>query len=278
MRSTNMKSSLLLTACALFCLEASSVLAFPRASSSSSSMSSSSSSSSSSRAPSKRGLVACPPVVAYKDTAQLVTTKTARSKAAPVLCFRDEKSAKARGFKVQKELQKKNITGWYRVKLNKKIDDCKSTGLGNGPALFVQINQKKTGVWADFCPSVGRLVGVSRDGGINVTQTEVSRFGLNPLNCTDGIVEVTQSFEMVPVVDGVGAYSARYTTVQRCPNVEESDRTCTSDFRGIVFPETHPLWPAVDPRVEMMGKLCSKALTTCEECHDELKGVFPPAE
>ena len=218
------------------------------------------------------GTLACPPIVADTQSGEFQKT-TSAGKNRRYECFKSSTQAKKKGYLSLNSLNSKDFTGWWRLRLKSVNDSCAVTPNGVGPALFIQIIQTGSAVFADFCPSLGRETGVRNDNGISTQRTEIVKEYENPLGCADGLVEVSENLELARVVDGSMLYSARFVTVRRCPGTDEGARSCASDFIGEAFPETHKIWPVVDPNASTMKNGCSVALTRCVECHENLKDL-----
>ncbi len=225
------------------------------------------------RAEAKAGSAgSCPTVIADRATGQFERTNR-KDKPSRYECFPNAAKAKKKGYLNLKSLQEKDFTGWWRLSLKSVKDSCGDSHKGVGPALFVQVIQSESAVFADFCPSLGRQSGVRNDSGVITQRTEVLKELDNPLGCTDNLVEVSEQMTLSRIVEGSQFYSARFVTVRRCPNLEEGGRSCVTEYEGVGFAETHTIWPQVDLNASTMKNGCSLALTRCVECHENLKNL-----
>lgn len=216
--------------------------------------------------------VVCPPVVAQRSTGEFRTVIPGFNRA-PYECFSNKNDARKAGYRGQEVGQQRDLSGWYRIRLTKVRDSCDDTKSLDGPVLFLQVNQKDKAVFADFCPSLGQLVGTRSGSGLLVSRTENVVESNGPLDCSDGQIGRTDQLEFSPIVKGTYTFAGKYSIVRRCLTGEEATKSCTIEYSGVGFFETHPIWPKVDPNINFIKASCKTALHTCVECHPNLAGI-----
>ena len=214
--------------------------------------------------------IPCPPIVADKGSGKF---QSSRSKNSPVQCFASDKDAKIAGFMSAKALQKIKVEGWYRISVKRTKDSCGGISGPDGPVFFVQVVEQNGAVYTDFCPSTGRHSGVKTEGGFSTVHTEVVRSSTNALSCSDGMVERTEHLELNRALDGSPGFTARLVIVQRCPGEIEGVLSCNTEYTGVAFSETHPIWPPVAHNASLTTGACQQALQTCANCHENLAGL-----
>lgn len=214
--------------------------------------------------------VSCPAVIGDKETGAYRSTK---SKSSRFECFSSQSAARRDGYSAPNRLTRENFTGWWRLRFLSKKDSCNKVTRKEGPVFFIQIRQRGLAAFADFCPSLDRMTGSRTSEGINVTLTkEVSEL-TNPLNCSNGVVEVTRHLEMTQMYNGSKGYDARMVEVRHCPEQSEATRSCTVEYTGVGFRETHSIWPAVSNNISEMLTGCQQALQTCVSCHPSFEDI-----
>ena len=109
--------------------------------------------------------------------------------------------------------------------------------------------------------------------GLSTAHTDLIHEISSPLACADGMVERSEHLELSRAVDGGSGFNARMVVVQRCPGINEGMLSCTTEYTGIAFHETHTIWPDHAVNASAMEYSCGEALKTCSECHDNLKGI-----
>lgn len=188
-------------------------------------------------------------------------------------CYKNSTDAKKDKFLSTSQITTLNLEDWYRVRLTNVKSTCPLLKAETGPVVFAQVLQKNNAVFADFCPSLGRMTGSKTSDGFSVSVTETLNEASPALDCSDGVVEKTSRFELTPVVVGNHAFVGRYSVTRRCTKAGEEDKVCVVDYSGEAFRETHPIWPDVAASAAQMGGGCGIALQTCQQCHPGL--TFP---
>ncbi|MBN8548002.1 MAG: hypothetical protein J0M12_01665 [Deltaproteobacteria bacterium] len=216
----------------------------------------------------RRLAVPCPPVIANKNDGIMRSTGP-RGSSGPYYCYRSTAQAKKGGFTSVATAKDKDYTGWYRVVLTITKNTCDPNPPAGGPVLFLEVKQNSAGVFGQFCPSIGSFSGIRSGGGL--VMSALSNFTQAPQDsmCDDGKVQRHQYLELTKVVDGATGFSAKYTQVESCPTAS-SNATCTRQYSGVAFYETHTIWPVVSEDLNQLAPNCNTALTRCVECHPEL--------
>lgn len=214
----------------------------------------------------------CPTVIANRSNGSY-TAASKSSKRNMYQCYKNKADAEENGFLSTKELSLQDYSGWWRLGFTSTKDTCGNQSGRSGPVFFLQVVQHGQAVYGDFCPSIGRLSGVRTGSGFSASLTSQTNDFASNLGCKDGIVEQHQQLELSSAVSGANAYTARLVTVLRCPAEDEGARSCTIEYNGIAFSETHPFWPSVDANVSNMAAGCGTALTRCKDCHENLSNT-----
>ncbi len=220
--------------------------------------------------------VACPAVIADKSQAVLFK-RSAKATKNRFACYKTAKDAQAEGFKTLRAAQQGNYSGWFRMRLKLVKDTCSGIPHSDGPALFVQIKQNDSEVFAEFCPTLGKFSGVSAPNGFTVSSLDEGGHLASLSVCGEGNVRDHQFFEFSEVIGGSAAYNVRYSIVRRCLDASAPVESCVREYTGIAFHETHTLWPPVADKIDEMPNGCSMALTRCSICHPELTNLLPPS-
>ena len=216
--------------------------------------------------------IECPAVIADKrdGTYQIYNSK---SKKYPFECYGSIRDAKRGGFQTTQAILGYNFTGWYRLRLKLIKDSCDNLPHQGHQALFLQIKQTNDGLFGDFCPSFGELSGIRAKNRMTISGIEdIQKLTENSM-CTDGKVRRHQYVELSRVVDGSAAYVAKLRQIESCTTAGETEKTCSREYSGIGFLETHMIWPKVPEAIGEMPDGCTMALTTCEECHPGINGT-----
>lgn len=216
--------------------------------------------------------IPCPPIIGERETGRFATTQVPTNKS-PYQCFRNRNDAKKSGYASQKISVNKDLSGWFRIRLTKVRDRCNDTVSDTGPVLFLQVNQKDKGIFTDFCPSLGQMTGVRAGSGFTASRTATITESDSPLSCSDNLIEKTQQLTLSPVVEPGAAFNAVYEIIRRCVTGDEATKSCTIQYSGVAFYETHEIWPDVDPNINMIRASCQTALHSCVECHPNLKDI-----
>ena len=162
-----------------------------------------------------------------------------------------------------------------RLKITK--DSCSGARVGDsGPVLFLQAKQNSAGVFGSFCPNIGDYTGVKSTNGFAISTITEKQEAPNSSVCADGLVVDHQYVELDRVIKNGPAFTVKYKIVRTCKSPEYQGVTCSKEYGGVAFHETHRIWPAVPENYTQLAAGCTAALQTCSSCHAGLNNLFAP--
>lgn len=211
--------------------------------------------------------ISCAPYIGDKREA---VVHDSRAKP-PFQCFRTLTDALKAGYQTKKTAKLHDYTSWYRLNLSKKKDTCSSfPTFGGKLTLFLQIKENSDGAFASFCPTSMDLKGSRTGFGLTVAGTTNQTVDVDSTICPDGKIAATKQVELTQSLEGATMFSVTYKVVHVCQTASYRGITCSQEFSGIAFPETHIMWPAVPNNIMDLDLGCAEASKRCVGCHPNL--------
>lgn len=216
-------------------------------------------------APKSARTIPCPRVIGDKREAVLHDTRLRTGQ--PFQCFRNQKDAHKAGYQTEKAASSYNYTGWYRLRIKQIKDTCSGIPVSGNLALFLQVKENANGIFANFCPSTVDLQGSRSGYGLSASGTELTTVLPVTSICPDGNVSQTRQVTLTQALSGSTGFTATYKVIQICMSPAYEGKTCSREYSGIAFHETHTIWPSVSDNVLALQSACSVATQRCVECH-----------
>ena len=195
----------------------------------------------------------------------------------PFECYNRVRKVRDHGFRSIFDSMQDNYTGWWRAKISQTKDTCgNNLNPENVINIFVQVRDNDSGVFAATCPGSQRYTGMKQSSGFDVAAESRWVKGSKGIDCGGGEVLFSETIEFDKVTKEHGG-EVTFKRVERCADTESLVPPCTTEWRGEVFRETHPIWPEPANHINAFNDGCTEGLKTCENCHESLK-KFPPLD
>lgn len=212
-----------------------------------------------------RGEVHCPLVIADAMSGSFYR-RNRRPEVFPFSCFRKPRAALRAGYNNARITRNQPYTGWWRLAVDSMRSTCEPQLPQNRTtAIFLQVRQNDSGVFAEICPSNTRFTGSASATVLRLSASERLSSVPDAARCENGQEEITQLIEIHGAPDAPTP-RATFKRVRRCLS-QRTPFTCTDEYEGRAFLETDPRWHAVSENVNELSLGCERATQNCTACH-----------